>query len=205
MKNLNMVRNTVPPSRKGIPHSEETKQRMREVAKAKGFGKWMKGKTASLESNLLKSKNSAKYWLGKKRPSFSKETRSKMGESHIGHKVSVKTLEHIKQLSKGKFGKDHPCWKEDKKHPLHKAIRKLYKYVEWRTFIFTRDNFTCVLCNATKCYIEADHYPVRFADILKDKSIKSIEEALNCVELWDTDNGRVLCKPCHLKHTFVKA
>lgn len=113
-------------------------------------------------------------------------------------KGRAKVIERMSMLTKGKFGKEHPKWTEDKKRPLYKAIREIFKYVEWRKTVFTRDNFTCVLCGMTKVYIEADHHPIRFVDILKRNEIESIDQALNCEELWDTKNGRTLCKPCHL-------
>lgn len=30
-------------------------------------------------------------------------------------------------------------------------------------------------------------------------NIKSYEQALNCEELWNINNGRTLCKKCHKK------
>ena len=44
--------------------------------------------------------------------------------------------------------------------------------------------------------LEADHIK-RFADIIRENNILSMEEARNCPELWDTKNGRTLCKTCH--------
>lgn len=32
-----------------------------------------------------------------------------------------------------------------------------------------------------------------------DYNITTINEAIDCKELWDVDNGRVLCIPCHKK------
>jgi len=32
-----------------------------------------------------------------------------------------------------------------------------------------------------------------------ERAITTVEEALNCPELWDLSNGRTLCKPCHRK------
>lgn len=101
----------------------------------------------------------------------------------------------------GKFGDEHPKWVEEKKNPLHKAIRSTYKYKEWRTSVFKRDNYTCCKCQK-KGYVEADHYPERYIDIIKRFSIKNVDQALNCEDLWDINNGRTLCKKCHFEHTF---
>ncbi len=103
----------------------------------------------------------------------------------------------------GKTGKNHPKWTEDKKHPFHKAVRSLHEYKKWRTDIFKRDNFTCADCGESKIYIEADHHPERFIDIIRKNEIDSIEKAVKCEELWDIENGRTLCKKCHKeKHSL---
>lgn len=162
-----------PPSRKGSHMTEEFKQHMSKIMleRFKTQDQWNKGKRD------LTAKKYNKILKG----------------------ISPNTIANISNLNKGKFGKDHPKWTENKKRPFQKAIRQLFKYVEWRTTIFTRDNFTCVLCNATKVYVEADHFPVRFIDILNKNKIETFDQALACEELWDISNGRTLCKPCHLK------
>lgn len=101
--------------------------------------------------------------------------------------------------TKGKFGKNHPKWVENKKSPLYKAIRNTYKYKNWRSTIFTKDNFTCVLCGVSNIYLEADHYPIRFIDLIREYRIKTSEEAIDCEELWNINNGRTLCLLCHRK------
>ena len=122
-----------------------------------------------------------------------------MGLAHVGHKVNPKSILAITSTNKGKFGKNHPRWVETKKHPLYKAVREIFKYNEWRNYIFKRDNYSCVLCGITKTYIEADHFPITFSDIFKQSQIESIDDAIKCDKLWDINNGRTLCKPCHLK------
>ncbi len=83
--------------------------------------------------------------------------------------------------------------------PLNKSIRRCFEYRFWRSTIFLRDNFTCVLCTTRGGEIQADHYPNTFATILRDNKITSVGQAENCVELWDIENGRTLCRPCHQK------
>jgi 5-methylcytosine-specific restriction endonuclease McrA len=103
----------------------------------------------------------------------------------------------------GKTGKEHPKWKDNKKHPFHKVIRSLYEYRKWRTDVFKRDNFTCSDCGKNKTYVEADHHPEKFIDIIRKNKIDSIEKAVRCEELWDIENGRTLCKKCHKgKHSL---
>ena len=146
-----------------------------------------------------------RYWQGKKRTNF---TLSAKGRANIIHalktrKVSEKVIEHTRNLNKGKFGKTHPCYKKTKKHPFHKSIRECYKYRQWRTNVFKRDGFLCILCGK-KGYVEADHYPIRFIEIIRKHEIKTLEQAIKCKELWDINNGRTLCKKCHLVNTKRK-
>lgn len=79
--------------------------------------------------------------------------------------------------------------------PLVKVIRHCFEYRQWRSDVFTRDEFVCVWCGA-KGYLEADHIKP-FAAIMIENNILTLEAALNCAELWDINNGRTLCKPCH--------
>lgn len=68
--------------------------------------------------------------------------------------------------------------------PINTKIRMSKDYILWRTAVFTRDEFTCVSCHEKGGVLNADHikpfslYPeLRFA----------------------IDNGRTLCRDCHLK------
>lgn len=199
MKNLNMVRNTIPPSRKGIAHTEEHKKLLSKIAKERGFGKWMKGRKRSPDHIKKMVEASKRYWTGRKRGPISEAHRKALREKNKGHYISQATIERMRTLNKGKLGPLSHQWKVLKKRPLYKAIREVFKYREWRNSIFTRDNYTCVLCGTTKVYIEADHFPVRFVDIVRKYDIQKVEDSLNCDELWDTRNGRTLCRPCHQK------
>ena len=84
------------------------------------------------------------------------------------------------------------------KTTLVEQIRDCSFYTKWRIEVFTRDNFTCQLCLTRGGYLEADHIK-QFALILMENKIKSLEMAEKCMELWDIENGRTLCKRCHLK------
>ena len=50
--------------------------------------------------SIAKKKNPTRYWLGKKRPSPSKETRKKMGLSHKGSKRSEETKKKMSIAAK---------------------------------------------------------------------------------------------------------
>ncbi len=106
----------------------------------------------------------------------------------------------IREGRNGKMPKGEKChfWKGGIT-PIKRQIRNSFRYRQWRSDIFTRDNFTCVLCGKRGGWIEADHYPKKFSDILKENNIKTVEQALLCEELWNINNGRTLCKDCHNK------
>lgn len=53
------------------------------------------------------------------------------------------------------------------------------------------------MCNIRGGKLEADHCPKSFSEIFRENKIQSLEDALNCEELWDINNGRTLCKNCH--------
>jgi len=81
-------------------------------------------------------------------------------------------------------------------------IRTCKKYIDWRKTIFERDNYTCQLCNKRGGELNVDHYLIMFSEIVNKYQIKSLDEAKQCKDLWDLNNGRTLCKECH-KKTFT--
>lgn len=129
----------------------------------------------------------------------SPETRVKIGLAGIGRVCSEESrIKHSESLR----GAKSPYW-EGGITPLNLAIRRTYKYRQWRSDVFTRDDFSCQECFKKGVYIEADHINP-FCLILKKNNIKSVDEALACEELWDINNGRTLCKNCHSKTETYK-
>lgn len=50
--------------------------------------------------------------------------------------------------------------------------------------------------------LQADHV-VPLSYLLREHDISSVAEARECAILWDIDNGRTLCVPCHREtYTF---
>lgn len=86
---------------------------------------------------------------------------------------------------------------------LRYAIRNSRNYRLWRKECFEREDYTCEICNNRGGYLEVHHIKP-FALILEENKIQSLEEAKTCNELWDTENGQVLCKECHKLITFNK-
>lgn len=81
-------------------------------------------------------------------------------------------------------GSNHPSWKGGIT-PINKTIRHSKRYALWRTAVFERDNYTCVLCNSNKSgSLNADHIkPFAYFPELR----------------FAIDNGRTLCVDCHRK------
>lgn len=201
------------PRLKGFKHSPETKLKMSlakrgwkpSIETRKKMSESGKGKKLSMES-IQKRTETRK----KKGYKHSLETRKKMSLASLGKK---KSKEARQKMSEFRRGKKQPQWLIDKRikrgekapnwkggiTPLAKRIRTLLKYRQWRSDVFTRDDFTCQECGVRGNYLEADHYPKRFSKILKDYEIRTLEEALNCEELWNINNGRTLCGECHNK------
>ena len=76
------------------------------------------------------------------------------------------------------------------------SIRMSYPYTQWRKAVFERDKWTCQMCGVSGVKIHADHIEA-FAVLMRKHGIDSVQSALICAELWDTNNGRTLCVPCH--------
>lgn len=156
------------------------------------------------------SKYSAKHC--KSHRPISIKTRKLLGKIHKGNTYGFKKgqtpwnkgipafwIQGNKNPNWGKFGPNHPKWTG--RTLLTKAIRACQPYVSWRISIFKRDNWTCQICNARsavgkKVYLEADHYPIQFASILREYRIKTFEQAIDCKPLWEA-KGRTLCRGCH--------
>ena len=105
-------------------------------------------------------------------------------------------------------------WNYEGKTILTEQIRKCFEYRQWRSDVYTRDNFTCVRCGSKGGVLNADHIKT-FSQIIREYRIKDFKQALSCEELWNINNGRTLCYKCHddrglwdekyfLKHNFRK-
>lgn len=95
-------------------------------------------------------------------------------------------------------GESSPTYKgELGTEKLRNKVSTMREYIQWRKDILHRDNHQCVLCESTQS-LEVDHIK-RFYHIAQEYNLKTIIDARNCKELWDINNGRVLCRACHRK------
>ena len=85
---------------------------------------------------------------------------------------------------------------------LYVGIRGLWEYGEWHKKIRERDCWACQICKKHGGKIDVDHI-IPLYKLIMQYNIKTIEDARNCEALWDINNGRVLCNPCHkLTNTY---
>lgn len=100
-----------------------------------------------------------------------------------GHSEETKEKLKIAQRKVLRRGEHSPCWKGGNRSERKKAMAT-YEYRDWRSAVFSRDKYTCVCCGEKGVYLEADH----------------IKPWCAFPELrYDINNGRTLCRPCHLK------
>lgn len=108
------------------------------------------------------------------------EVVKKRAEATVGTK---KTPEQRAKVS----GKNCYAWKGGIT-PINFQIRNSYEYKQWRVSVFERDNHACVFCGDKS---KKGHSVVLHADHIKPFAYFP---ELRFVR----DNGRTLCKPCHL-------
>ena len=117
-----------------------------------------------------------------------KEHKQKISLSLKGKKRSIE----VRNKMSGEY---HWNWKGGISN-IKKSIRHIPEYIQWRSDIFERDNWTCQTCGKRGCYLEA-HHVKQFITIIKEYNIESLEDARNCEELWQIENGVTLCLDCH--------
>lgn len=145
------------------PHTEEAKDKIRKKQKA-----WRK--TQAYKDFVERQRERAKT------------SPTKFKKGHKPHMDGQNLLEYQK-------GSNHWNWKGGI-YPKVMSLRGCQKYLDWRTSVFERDNYTCQICGERGGYVEADHYPIPFCVLYRDS---------NYEVMWDISNGRTLCKSCHNK------
>jgi len=152
------------------------------------------------ENKAWYKKGSIPFTKGKERPESLKK---KLSEKNKGKHSSPNTefKKGIIPWNKNKkfiqiSGDKH--WNYKGNSLLKNTIRSSFEMRQWRSDVFQRDSYTCQLCGQKSGDIEAHHIK-SFSQILEDNNIKTIEQALECQELWNINNGQTLCLKCHKK------
>jgi hypothetical protein len=178
------------PWNKGIPTSEANRIKISESLKGENnpmYGKKHSQKTRKKISEAL----TGRY--------FSEERKREISKSRLGNKrhLGIPNSEETKRkISKSLLGNKNR-W-QGGKTLLSFTIRQCFKYRQWRDDVFTRDKFTCQECGQIGGRLHA-HHIIPFASIMQKYEIITLEEALNCEELWSMNNGITYCKKCHLR------
>lgn len=133
----------------------------------------------------------------------SEETKAKQRAGRLGYKMSEASKAKLSKAKKGK-----PTWSKGKKFSpeyrrkiseshkgekssrwkggissVNRLIRESVEYKLWREAVFKRDGFKCIWCGLGSGNLNADHIkPFAYYPELR----------------FSIDNGRTLCKPCHL-------
>ena len=98
-------------------------------------------------------------------------------------------------------------WGSKSNQPFPQDVRLHRFYDQWRKAVYKRDNYTCQECgynrkagaNYGKRRCFHAHHIKSFAEIIEEYGIDNLTDALECKELWSIDNGKTLCKSCHMK------
>lgn len=112
--------------------------------------------------------------------------------SRKGIRHTAESIQLMREVAKGRANYKGGLTRSN----LYWQIRKTFEYRQWRSDVFTRDDFTCQECKIRGGDLHA-HHKKEFARILDEYSIKTIEQALSCPELWNINNGETLHKVCH--------
>ena len=183
-------------------------------------------RTEEARKNISKAHKGQIPWNTGKH--LSEKTKLKISETERGKKLSKETKEKMSKVRKGQIpwnkgkicpqisraNKGQTAWNKGLKlpqfsgvngcnwkggiTPLQSQIRNNFKSRQWRSDIFTRDNFVCQDCGQKGGNLNAHHIK-SFSSILQFYKITTLEEALECEELWNINNGVTLCKECHKK------
>lgn len=139
---------------------------------------------------------------------YSEDVRKKISESgklsykngriHPKGSLGYKHTEEWKlKMRKANSGELSPSW-QGGITKLKAHIRNCFKYRQWRSDIFTINDFTCQECGQKGGRLHADHIEP-FSAIIAKNRIETFEQAIECEELWSLNNGRTLCVECHKK------
>lgn len=123
----------------------------------------------------------------------SKSSNKKRSRSH--KKWCRENPDKVKARGEKVRGENHYRWKGGVSR-LNTNIRRMHENRIWSQRVRERDG-KCLWCGATE-NLDADHIKP-LVELLEEYRITNREQARNCKELWDINNGQTLCKKCHCK------
>jgi len=204
------------PWNKDIPRTEETKLKISIANKGKIRSEVIREKLSkAFKGRIYSKEHNEKISKARKGMIFSEEARRNMSKVRKGKRISPNTefkkgqigywkgkhlpevtKEKISKANEGKYGSNNPNWKGGISSLEH-LIRTNFKSRQWRSDVFTRDNFTCQICGDNRGHNLNAHHIKSFSKIIQFYEITTLEEALECEELWNINNGITLCEKCH--------
>ena len=144
----------------------------------------------SLENLKLGREKGTNHLLG-----IPKTKSHKKNMSRIMKEWCKNNPDKVKARGKKMRGANHYLWKGGETI-LNQSIRRMTENIYWQRAVKKRDG-KCRLCGSKK-ELEADHI-IPLALLLEQHKITNRDEARECKELWDLENGMTLCRRCHYK------
>lgn len=190
-------------SLKGIPRTEEVKQKISMANKGRVYSNEMKKRMNYAGLKLGWSWGKGRKDIGFCR--FPENINKAIGGWNKGTKGLMKSNQT--SFKKGQLawnkGKSN-YWNKGEKNnnwlggitPLRKALRSCLEYKIWVRNILERDKYTCQECRQVGGKLNADHI-IPFAVLIHKNNIKTFNQGISCKELWNLENGRTLCLDCH--------
>ena len=152
-----------------MKHTEETKQKMREAWKErkKTFVPYFKGKKMSKESRQKMS-----------------EAAKRRGSNRTGIKHTEETKRKISKITRERTprGKAHYAYKHGQRQ-RNLDDRRRPEYLEWRSAVFARDEYTCQKCRDSNGGNLRAHHIKPFSQFRELR--------------FNVSNGITLCHICH--------
>lgn len=126
---------------------------------------------------------------------------SRKGENHPSFKDKDSFGKAISKTMR-EHPENHPNWGGGITE-ISKKIRRTREYTQWVKSIYERDNFTCQFTGMKDVRLAA-HHKKPLKTIIEEHNIKTLDDALNCPEIWDISNGITMSAAYHMKfHLYL--
>jgi hypothetical protein len=179
----------------GKKHTTEHKKKITQSLMGRKVSKETRGKISRGRMGHSWNKGAVWPFAAKQKLSATLKRLYASGAMQSHQRGKPLTPEHKQKLREKNIGEKSPKWKGGRTK-LRDHIENHFFYKNWRRSVFQRDDYTCQVCKQRGGTLNADHiFP--FSKILDKYNIKSVEDAEACDFLWDLNNGRTLCRPCH--------